>query len=75
MHELSGPGHPAVRRWTAQAALALLLITVAPKAGVPWVVWVLVGSSVLVASAALLVIWPGEHTRGTPDMRGPPPPS
>jgi len=73
MHVLSGPGPHVVRRWIAQAALAVLLIIVAPKAGVPWVVWVMVGSSVLIASAALLVIWPAEHTGGAPDRPGAPP--
>jgi len=70
MHVLSGPGHHAVRRWTAQGALALVLITVAPAAGVQWVLWVMVGSSVLIASAALLVIWPAEHRGDAPEKRG-----
>ncbi len=73
MHVLSGPGRHAVRRWIAQAALALVLITVAPAAGVQWVLWVMVGSSVLVASAALLVIWPAEHTGDVPKARASPP--
>src|ERR1041384_1810988 len=98
MHVLSGPGHHAVRRWTAQAvlalvliplapaprapwgprgcggwpgggSLALVLITLAPAAGVLWVLWVMVGSSVLIASAALLAIWPAEHRGDAPQTR------
>ena len=72
MHVLSGPGHYALRRWLAQAALAFALITLAPAAGVQWVLWVMVGSSVLIASAALLVIWPAEH-RGDTRKGGSPP--
>jgi hypothetical protein len=73
MHVLSGPGLQAVRPWIAQATLAVILITVAPNAGVPWVVWVLVGSAVLIASAALLAIWPGERRDGAPERPGAPP--
>jgi hypothetical protein len=69
MHVLSGPGHHALRRGIAQAALALVLITIAPAAGVQWVLWVMVGSSVLVATAALLVIWPAEHRGDAPQTR------
>jgi hypothetical protein len=75
MHVLSGSGPQVVRRWIAQAALAVILITAAPAAGVPWVVWVMVGSAVLIASAALLAIWPGEHPGGHSEVRSPPPPS
>jgi hypothetical protein len=75
MHVLSGSGPRTIRPWIAQAALAVLLVTVAPAAGVPWVVWVMVGSLVLIASAALLVIGPAEHPGGAPEVRSSPPPS
>jgi hypothetical protein len=72
MHVLSGPGHHALRRWIGQAALALLLIALAPAAGVQWVLWVMGGGLLLVASAALLVIWPEEQRGEAPKTRARP---
>jgi putative oxidoreductase len=64
MHVLIGPGHHALKRSMAQAALAALLIAATPAAGVQWIAWLLVGCSVLIGTAALLVVWPGEHAGG-----------
>src|ERR1041384_3975734 len=64
MHVLIGPGHHALKRSMAQAALAALLIAATPAAGVQWIAWLVVGCSVLIGTAALLVVWPGEHAGG-----------
>src|ERR1051325_8849036 len=64
MHVLIGPGHHALKRSMAQAALAALLIAATPAAGVQCIAWLLVGCSVLIGTAALLVVWPGEHAGG-----------
>jgi hypothetical protein len=71
LHVLPGPAHFALRRGIAQAVLAVILITLAPAAGVQWVHWLMVGSSVPIVSAALLVIWPAEHGKGPREVRAP----